>query len=83
MCVSTTPSYASAGGSGGNSSDTTLAANSSVLPPPEPEGIVNVGVTPNQLAAGGPLPGNHTMALEEAECAAAENNPPWYPSVTS
>jgi len=30
-----------------------------------------VGVTPNQKAAGGPLPGNHTMALEEAKCAAS------------
>ena len=55
--------------------------NSSVLPPPQPQGIVNVGVTPNQLAAGGPLPGNHSLALEEAECAAEENNPPWYPTV--
>jgi hypothetical protein len=42
---------------------------------------VKVGVTPNQKAAGGPLPGNHTIALEEAKCAAAEKNPPWYPTV--
>lgn len=41
----------------------------------------NVGVTSNQLAAGGPLPGNHTLAPEEAECAAQEDNPPWYPTV--
>ena len=27
------------------------------------------------------LPGNHTMALQEAKCAAAEKNPPWYPTV--
>ena len=53
----------------------------SVLPSPEPQGIVNVGITSNQLAAGGPLPGNHTLALEEAECAAEENNAPWYPTV--
>ena len=39
-----------------SSSPTTLAANSSVLPPPEPKGIMNVGVTSNQLAAGGPPP---------------------------
>jgi hypothetical protein len=36
------------------------AINSSVLPPPQPQGIANVGVTSNQLAAGGPLPGNQT-----------------------
>lgn len=55
--------------------------NSSVLPPPQPQGIVNVGVTSNQLAAGGPLPGNYTLALEEADCAAEQVNPPWYPTV--
>lgn len=33
------------------------------------------------MVGGGPLPGNHTMALEEAKCAAAEKNPPWYPTV--
>ncbi len=86
-------SYASVGGSDTTSTTTntsptttvtsssSAAANSSVLPPPQPEGIVNVGVTSNQLAAGGPLPGNHSVALEEAECAAEENNPPWYPTV--
>ncbi len=58
-----------------------IGTNSSVLPPPQPQGIANVGVTPNQKAAGGPLPGNHTMALQEAKCAAAEKNPPWYPTV--
>jgi hypothetical protein len=59
----------------------TMLTNSSVLPQPQPQGIVNVGVTPNQLAAGGPLPGNHTLALEEAECAVKEYNAPWYPTV--
>jgi hypothetical protein len=63
------------------SSPSTLTTNSLVLPPPQPTGIVNVGVTPNQKAAGGPLPGNHTMALQEAKCAAAQRNPPWYPTV--
>jgi len=40
-----------------------------------------VGVTPNQLAAGGPLPGNNSLALEEAKCVAKQNNPPWYPTL--
>lgn len=79
--------YASVGNSSSGKSNinssrlAALATNSSVLPPPQPKGIVNVGVTPNQLAAGGPLPGNHTMALEEAKCAAGEKNAPWYPTV--
>lgn len=34
-------------------------------------------LTPNQIAAGGPIPQNHTLAQHEAECVAAENNPPW------
>jgi hypothetical protein len=56
-------------------------ANSSVLVPPPVKGIVNVGVTPNQLAAGGPLPGNNSVVLEEAKCAAAQSNPPGYPTL--
>jgi len=70
LMLITPSSYASVGSSDTtstttNTSPTTAAAtatNSSVLPPPQPEGIVNVGVTPNQLAAGGPLPGNHSVA---------------------
>lgn len=54
------------------SSLATLATNSSVLPPPQPQGIANVGVTSNQKASGGPLPGNHTMALQEAKCASSD-----------
>jgi hypothetical protein len=71
VIASALPGYAS----------TNNVGNSSVLPPPQPQGIVNVGVTSNQLAAGGPLPGNHSLALEEAECANSWNNPPWYPTV--
>lgn len=67
--------------SGTSGSLATVVSNSSVLPPPQPQGVVNVGVTPNQLAAGGPLPGNHSVALQEAECVAALDNPPWYPSL--
>jgi len=40
-------------------------------------------LTPNQIAAGGPLPGNYTIALQEAKCSAEEVNPPWYPSLNS
>jgi hypothetical protein len=69
---STMTSYATPGNIGNKSS---------VLSPPQPKGIVNVGVTPDQKAAGGPLPGNHTIALQEIKCAAAERNPPWYPTV--
>ena len=73
VITSGVPAYASVNG--------TMLANSSVLPQPQPQGIVNIGVTSNQLSAGGPLPGNHTLALEEAECASKESNPPWYPTV--
>jgi hypothetical protein len=38
-------------------------------------------LTPNQIAAGGPIPPNYTMAQQEAQCAAALENPPWYPTL--
>lgn len=78
MSTIASPSYVNATTSSGDSNNN---STSSVLPPPSPSGIANVGVTSNQLAAGGPLPGNHSVALEEAQCAAEENNAPWYPSV--
>lgn len=31
----------------------------------------------------GPLPGNYTVAFEEAKCSAEEVNPPWYPTLNS
>ena len=34
--------------------------------------------TPNMIAAGGPIQPNWTMAQEEAQCARADANPPWY-----
>lgn len=40
-------------------------------------------LTPDQIAAGGPIPPNYTLAQQEAECTAAENNPPWYPTMLS
>ncbi len=39
---------------------------------------MNITLTPNQIAAGGPIPPNYTMALQEAKCAAALKNPPWF-----
>lgn len=39
--------------------------------------------TPNQLAAGGPIPPNYTMAYNEEKCAQGENNAPWYPTLLS
>jgi len=35
-------------------------------------------LTPNMIAAGGPIPPNYTIAQQEAECAAALENPGWY-----
>jgi hypothetical protein len=40
-------------------------------------------LSPNQIAAGGPLPGNYTIAFQEAKCAAEEVNHPWYPTLVS
>jgi hypothetical protein len=40
-------------------------------------------LTPNEIAAGGPIPPNYTLAQQEAECVAAEENAPWYPTMLS
>jgi hypothetical protein len=37
---------------------------------------VNTTLTPNEIAAGGPP--NWTLVQQEAECVAADNNPPWF-----
>ncbi|HZD35429.1 MAG TPA: hypothetical protein VE130_09515, partial [Nitrososphaeraceae archaeon] len=34
-------------------------------------------LTPNQIAAGGPIPPNYTLVQQQSECIAAEDNPPW------
>ena len=57
------PGYASVGN--GNTSGTTNPY-STLVP------------TPNMIAAGGPIPPNWTMAQQEAQCAAALENPGWY-----
>lgn len=37
----------------------------------------------NQTEGNGPLPGNYTVAFQEAQCAANESNSPWYPTLLS
>lgn len=64
--------YASAGGS----SDTSTATNNTV------QSSTPQSLTPNMIAAGGPISPNWTMALQEAECAATVDNPPYFPTVT-
>lgn len=62
------PAYASAGSSNNNE---TTNPFSTLVP------------TPNMVAAGGPIPPNYTLAQQEAECTAAEQNAPWYPTMLS
>lgn len=45
--------------------------------------LLNTTPSPNQIAAGGPLPGNYTIAFQEAKCTAEEGNDPWYPTLLS
>jgi hypothetical protein len=40
-------------------------------------------LTPNEIAAGGPIPPNYTLAQQEAECAASDNNPPWFQTLSA
>jgi hypothetical protein len=42
---------------------------------------INATLTPNQIAAGGPISPNYTMALKEAKCAAVQDNAPWFRTV--
>lgn len=48
---------------------------------------MNITLTPDQLAAGGPLPGNLSQIEEEQKCIAAEHptstNVPWYPTIAN
>ncbi|HEX2472681.1 MAG TPA: hypothetical protein VHJ59_08020 [Nitrososphaera sp.] len=62
VIASITPGYATASG---NSSGT----NNS---------YATLTVTSNMIAAGGPIPPNYTIAQQEAECAAATDNPAWF-----
>lgn len=40
-------------------------------------------LTPNEIAAGGPIPPNYTLAQEEQKCLAAKENAPWYPTMNA
>jgi hypothetical protein len=50
-------------------------------------GLVNRTLTPDEKAAGGPLPGNLSQIEEEQKCIAAEHpkstNVPWYPTIAN
>ena len=42
---------------------------------------ISATLTPNQIAAGGPIPPNYTLVQQEANCIAEQKNPPWYPTM--
>ncbi|MGE5662197.1 MAG: hypothetical protein ACM3X1_08120, partial [Ignavibacteriales bacterium] len=66
VIASALPSYASVNNS--NNSGTTNPYSTLI-------------VTPNMIAAGGPIPPNYTLVQQEAECIAEQKNPPWYPTM--
>jgi hypothetical protein len=84
LSASTSVGYASTNnGSNNNSITTTTSPSSSLLPnsysssaPGNPYATLNL--TPNMIAAGGPIPPNYTIAQQEAQCATALENPGWY-----
>lgn len=85
MLVLMTPltSYASTSSPTTNTNNMTTSPSSTLLPnsysssaPDNP--YATLTTTPNMVAAGGPIPPNYTIAQQEAECAAALENPGWY-----
>lgn len=44
---------------------------------------ISATLTPNQIAAGGPIPPNYTLVQQEAKCIAGQKNPPWYPTMNA
>ena len=44
---------------------------------------MNITLTPNQIAAGGPIPPNYTLIEQEQKCVTKEGNNggPWYPTL--
>ncbi len=40
-------------------------------------------LTQNEIAAGGPIPPNYTLAFNEEKCVQGEDNPPWSPTLLS
>jgi hypothetical protein len=63
ISTSTSPGYASTN-NGNNNNLMQDLVNTTLL-------------TPNQIAAGGPIPPNYTLAQQQFECVTTENNPPW------
>ena len=57
----------------------TVGCSSSVVTPPTPTSTV----TSDEQAANGPLVGNTSKYASEQACAAAENNQPWYSTITA
>lgn len=85
LSTSTSPGYASTN-NGNNNNSMTTSPSSALLPnsysssaPDNP--YATLTLTPNMIAAGGPIPPNYTIARQEAECAAALDNPGWYPTL--
>jgi hypothetical protein len=61
----------------------TISSNASAIT----NSSINSTLTPNQLAAGGPLPGNLSQIESEQECINSQQNQttwaPWYPTMAS
>jgi len=86
LSASTSPGYAST--NDGNNSNNSMTTNpsSTLLPNSYSSSALGntyatLDLTPNMIAAGGPIPPNYTIAQQEAECAAEQENPGWYPTL--
>ena len=84
--ASSSPGYGSTNNGSNNNSVTTTSPSSTLLPnsysssaPDNP--YATLSLTPNMIAAGGPIPPNYTIAQQEAECAVEQENPGWYPTL--
>ena len=71
---------------GNNKNSTTINPSSTLLPNSYSTSASNnpyatLTTTPNMIAAGGPIPPNYTIAQQEAQCAAEQENPGWYPTL--
>src|SRR5439155_9808339 len=45
--------------------------------------IKNITFTLNEIAAGGPIPQNYTLAQQEQKCITEQKNPPWYQTMNA
>jgi hypothetical protein len=72
MLITPSSGYVNASSSSGNNNTNTTTSTT---------------LSPNQLAAGGPLPGNLSQVEKERECITAEQNEttnlPWYPTIAN